>query len=276
MDPKETPLKQIRTFQGDVAEALKRQEESLVSIQRAEHLKVGSAGLSTDTSLQNFKKRKRFFFLLLGSLVLFGLGVAGVWYGYNEFLRKTTTPTIALPLNRFISTDSETDLDLEIATRDTLINALSSAALNVPAGELRHINFPLSISEFLAMLESRAPGSLVRAFDTFMFGTFGESPFLIIKLASFENAFAGMFAWEKDLAQDIGPLFTTARFLRDLPPESTFIDITDRNKDIRLLMLADQPILLYSFFDNKMLIITDSVETLRMLIDRLTREKLSR
>ena len=109
-----------------------------------------------------------------------------------------------------------------------------------------------------------------------MFGTFGESAFLIIKLASFENAFAGMLMWEKSLSQDIGPLFATAEFLRSVPPETVFTDITDRNKDIRILALGGQPILLYSFLDNNTLIITDSMETLRTLIDRLTQEKLSR
>ena len=75
---------------------------------------------------------------------------------------------------------------------------------------------------------------------------------------------------------DIGPLFSTALLLRDIPSESVFIDITDRNKDIRALTYEEQPILLYSFFDSKMLIITDNIETLRTVIDRLTREKLSR
>ena len=277
MEKDETPLKQIRTFQGDVAEALQKQQESLVSIQQTEHLKKSSARSATLTPLENSKSRTESFYLLLGSLVLFALGVIGAWYAYNEFVRKVATPIMTAPANRFVSADAEINLNLRSSSRETLINTLTSAVEGVPARELRHINFALSTSEFLEMLETRASGSLVRAFDPlFMFGAFGESTFLIIKLVSFENAFAGMLAWEKNLSQDIGPLFATAEFSRSMPSGSTFTDITDRNKDVRILALGDQPILLYSFFDNNMLIITDHIETLRTLIDRLTREKLSR
>ncbi len=277
MNPEETPLKQIRTFQGDVAEVLQKQQESLVSIQQKEHLKRDSIESSTGTSSQNPNRRKELFFLFLGSLLFFTIGIVGVWYAYNEFIKKSTTTIIAAPANRFVSANTEVNLDLATTSRETFISNLSSATSGVPNGELKHIVLHLSTSEFLEKLESRAPGSLIRAFDPlFMFGAFGKSTFLIIKLASFENTFAGMLLWEKNLAEDIGPLFATAPLLRNIPSESVFIDITDRNKDIRALAPDGQPILLYSFFDNNMLIITDNIETLRVLVDRLTREKLSR
>lgn len=277
MEKDETPLKQIRTFQGDVAEALRREQRSLVSIQQAEHLKKGAAPSALDTLSENTKRRREIFFLFLGSLLLFTLGTVGAWYAYNEFVRRTITPIMNAPANRFVSVNTESNLTLAATSREDLIKTLSDAVQGVPNGELVHINFPLSTTRFLEMLGTRAPGSLIRAFDPlFMFGAFGESTFLIIKLVSFENAFAGMLAWEQNLNQDIGPLFTTAELSRNVPPESTFTDVTDKNKDVRVLALGDQTVLLYSFFDNNMLIITDHIETLRTLIDRLTREKLSR
>ena len=277
MTPDETPLKQIRTFQGDVAEALQRERESLVSIQQAEHLKKSSTPSAASTPSESSKRRTEFFLLFLGSLVLFILGTVGVWYAYNEFVSGAAVPIMTAPANRFISADTETNLTLTAVSREALINTIINAVGNVPIGELKHINLSLSTSEFLQSLESRAPASLIRAFNPlFMFGAFGESAFLIIKLTSFENAFAGMLAWEKNLGQDIGPLFATAKSLANLPPGSVFTDITDKNKDVRALASGDQLVLLYSFFDNNMLIITDRIETLRTLIDRLTREKLSR
>lgn len=277
MDPQEeNPLKQIRTFQGDVAEALRRQQESLVSIQRREHLKNNQTEPAPDRASQDSKK-KAFLIFFLGSLVLFVVGVIGTWFIYNEFIRKTTTPTISTPLNRFLPSDTEIDTKLENISREVLIDTISNAIENVLGGELRHIILPLSTADFLQILKSRAPGSLVRAFDPlFMFGALGENNFLIIKLVSFENAFAGMLSWEKNIAQDIGPLFATSRLLLDMPAESIFTDMTDRNKDLRVLTFRDQILLLYSFFDNNMLIIADNIETFRTIIERLTREKLSR
>ena len=277
MTPDETPLKQIRTFQGDVAEALQREQRSLVSIQQAEHLKKGSTSSATDTASENTKRKREIFFLFLGSLALFVLGTVGAWYAYNEFVRRTVTPIMTAPANRFVSANTEINLTLTATSREALINTLADAVRGAPSWELIHINFSLSTVKFLEMLGTRAPGSLIRAFDPlFMFGAFGESTFLIIKLVSFENAFAGMLAWEENLNQDIGPLFATAELSKNIAPESTFTDVTDKNKDIRMLALGDQPVLLYSFFDNNMLIITDHIETLRILMDRLTREKLSR
>ncbi len=285
MDKKETPLKQIRTFQGDVAEALEKQRESLVSIQRAEQLKK-SSGWSAPSMPESIQKRKQFFYLLLGSLFFIVLGAIGIKFGFNEFLRKTAPPEIAVPENRFLSASTEMALDLSGASRETIITSLSTTTEGVSRGELKHIVLNkivgeetelLTTSEFLKALESRAPGNLVRAFDPlFMYGVLGDSVFLIIRLVSFENAFAGMLTWEKSLGQDIGPLFATREFLISLPLEPVFIDLTDRNKDIRILSLDNQPIFLYSFFDNDTLIITDTLETLRTLIDRLNREKLSR
>ena len=276
MNPEEEDihLKQIRTFQGDVAEALQKQKDSLVSIQRAEQIKRGP--VSSD-SQNNSKRRLELFYLILGSLVLFILGGVGAWYGYTEYIRKSATPIAEAPANRFISSDDEVNLNLTNASRETLIRVISDAISNVPEGKLRHINSTLTTSEFLTALESKAPGNLVRAFDPlFMFGAYSQSTFIIIKLSSFENAYDGMLTWEPNLSRDIGPLFATAMLLRSAPPEASFGDLIDQNKDIRVLTLGGQPVLLYTFLDNNILIITDNLETLRTLLDRLTREKLSR
>ncbi len=280
----ETPLKQIRTFQGDVAEALERQRESLVSIQRAEYLRKNTTQSSDLITSENTKRRTDLFFLFLGSFVLFSVGLVGSWYAYNEFVRRSSTPIITTPANRFIATNTKVDLPITANSRETLIAMLSNATENIPSGELRHINLPLPTNKFLETLESRAPGNLVRALNPlFMIGAFGKSPttdwtsiFLIFKLDSFENTYSGMLEWEKYLGQDIGPLFATAPLLKNVPIESSFTDIIDRNKDIRILVLNNKTVLLYTFFDNNMLIITDNIETLRILLDRLTREKLSR
>ena len=285
-DPKpQSILKQIRTFQGDVAEALGRQKESLVSIQRAEHLKSGPPKTSNASS-QN-ANRRNLVLLSLGSAILLLLGITGAWYTYNEFIDKSVSPVVTGPANRFISVNTERSLDLANSSRETFLNAISNIVESIPAGEIGHIilkeegpegvSYHLSIDKFLNVLDSRAPGALVRALDPlFMFGSFGNSPFLIIKLTSFENAFAGMLNWEKNLATDFGPLFIDAESLKNIPLEPVFTDVTDRNKDARVFSLEGKPVILYSFFDNNMLIITDNVGTLRTLIDRLTREKLSR
>lgn len=294
-EPAPSPLKQIRTFQGDVAQALSTQKESLFSIRQTEQLKRGFSGFSADDA--EAEGGQKLLLLLVGSLLLLAMAGFGGWYAYGEFVRKTTPPPVAVPESRFLSAESEGDLDISGLTRDTLIEAVTRASSGTEQGELRHMvlrdgspagegeTAPIaSIAKFLSILESRAPGSLVRAFEpVFMLGTLGESRFLLLKLASFENAFGGMLNWEKDMASDIGTLFSAAELLKSIAPTSVFQDIVYQNKDVRALLAEEggeatttRPALLYSFFDNRMLIITDRLETLRTLIDRLNRNKLTR
>ena len=281
-------LKQIRTYQGDVAEALKRQKESLVSIQRTEEMRRSTSdNKEARLTAEESKRRRDIFFLILGSIVLFTIGGGGAWYAYHGFIASSTTPLPDEPENRFVTVNSENILDISsINGRDELVSKLASATENTPERELRQVNLKknnlvgkqelVPVEEFLAILRTRAPSSLVRSFEPyFMYGSLGKSNFIIIKLNSFENAFAGMLSWEKSMAEDIGPIFATVSLLRESDSSNVFVDMTDKNKDLRVLEVGGRTFLLYSFLENKTLIITDNIETLRFLINRLTLEKLS-
>lgn len=291
-----SPLSQIRTFQGDVAEAIRRQSESLVSIQRQEAAKREG---STETSLEaeRLKKRNDFLFLIFGSVFLIGAAITGAWYGYEAYLRKTAPPATDIPANRFVPVTSEAKIDLSGMSREEFQAAFAESTKDLADNELRHIignitrastTSLISPSQFFIMLESGASGSLIRAFDThFMIGALSDSseatpdsPFIIFKLTSFENAFGGMLNWEGDMAEDLLPIFAKVNLLKVSATPPVFKDVVVKNKDVRVLSAgvgtSTEPVLLYSFFDNRMLIITDSIETLQTIIDRLIRERLSR
>lgn len=282
--PSPSPLKQIRTYQGDVAKALARQNESLYSIQKAEKLRsvTEASDLANEERAQ---KRGEFFLLLLGSFVLLALSGAGGYYSYRSYLEKTAAPPVIAPMSRFIASESSVPLDINGLERDSLFSTISAAALENNDADVRHIVVNASTTDFFALLNTRAPGSLVRAFEeTFMLGALGESRFLIFKLASFENAFGGMLLWEKTMPSDIGGLFSTSEVLKNITPASVFKDTVSRNKDARALYAelalengtTTEPVLIYSFFDRNYLIITENFDVLQTLIERLTREKLSR
>jgi hypothetical protein len=308
--PSEDPsLKQIRTFQGDVADALNRQQESLVSIQQTQQAKFRREGLAAaETDEEIARRRKEFALLIVGSFFFILLGGLGAWYGYRQYLEKTAPPVILAPENRFISAESTANIDAAGKTREDILAAFNDALFDLPSGSLRQVVLrrggvgkPLNEAplvetrSFFEIMGTRAPGSLVRAFNPlFMLGaiglpdqSLGSSRFLIIKLASYENAFAGMLNAEKVVAEDLAPLFSTSSLLNGIAPASVFKDVIVRNKDVRVLEIAEtgqgtttpataRTALLYSFLDNEMLIITEDLATLETLIERLTREKLSR
>lgn len=306
-----SPLKQIRTFQGDVAEALHTQNESIVSIQQHEVARrmeakkeaplppverpeveapiVRPLPVETPEEREEREVRTSGFKLLGGIIFLVLLGAGGGWYAYKGYRQKTFVPVVEIVPNRFLTTDSLINIDVVPLARETFIQNIQAERTTSRSGieqiELKKgegVNSPLmTTSAFLDFLQARAPGSLVRAFNPlFMMGLLSGNPrhtFLIIKLDSFENAFPGMLGWEKFLADDLLPLFAADAIVKNLPSDTVWKDITIQNKDARVLKdSTGTTVLLYSFFDNNRLLITDSEETLRTLITRLTSEKLSR
>ncbi|MEK7187076.1 MAG: hypothetical protein AAB690_02165 [Patescibacteria group bacterium] len=283
-------LSQIRTYQGDIANVLNKQNESLVSIQQTEITKRRASGLPMESGPAGHKK---IALLVIGSIVLLILGSFGGWAAYREFVRKTTPPFTVVPESRLIRVSEEVGLDISLAssTRLDFIKAIREKTdLPLEKGSIRHIvlsessepnSAEVSTQLFLKILEAKIPSSLIRAFDkSFMLGVLGgeiPSHFLIIKVSSFENVFTGMLAWEANLAHDLGPLFATAEQLRNLAGQTQFTDITSKNKDMRVLLdEGGEAIILYSFFDDHTLIITDKIETLHIIIARLNSESLSR
>lgn len=291
MDEKSrSTLKQIRTFQGDVAEALEKENASLVSIQRKEEVKREKTGAPAPVNPLDEEKKKNLLLLFVGSIFLIGCGGLAAWYSYDQYVKRTQPPVISTPENRFIAAETSINIDTTSLTRSTFISLIADKAQGVGQSEVRHFvlrNGSSSVSQiastslFFKIMEADAPSSLVRALDKdFMLGTLGTSHFLIFKVNSYENAFPGMLEWEKTMADDIGPLFATYDLLKATGDPSVFKDVASRNKDARVLFSIGEsgqtPVLVYSFFDNRMLIITDSLESLKTLIDRLTAELLSR
>lgn len=284
-----SPLKQIRTFQGDVASVLQNQKESIYSIQETERLKRASGGTVIDTTPKD-AHRGQFALLLLGTFLLIALGAFGAWFAYREYLNKTAPPIVETPQSQFITPQSSVVINAKGITRDKLIQAIFDNSSNLSSSELQNLVLEtdtttaglMTTAQFFSTLQSRAPGNLVRALDpTFMLGSLGDHRFLIFKLLSYENAFGGMLNWESNMTDDIGPLFLTAPLLQSIPASSVFKDTVSKNKDLRVLYApvdasgtTTAPVLLYSFFDSKMLIITDDVETMHTLTNRLTAELL--
>ncbi len=290
----DTFLKQIRTFQGDVASAIEEQNETLISIQRAQEQK-NAEDIALGITLSPEEKaeresRKKTIMLLIGIIVLFGFGTTGALFAYKAYKAKTSLPSPQVVPNRFLITEEYEKLNVLTLNRDSFIQKIQSEWLPMTGSGVKQIQLEknsgstteiITTADFLNLIRSRAPGSLVRAFDPlFMFGLIDMNPkhtFILIKLDSFDLAFAGMLKWEMDLADDILPLFVPLDVSQNVPSQTTFGDLIIRNKDVRILKNSTgQTVLIYTFYDNNMLIITDNENTLKIILDRLDSEKLSR
>lgn len=168
---------------------------------------------------------------------------------------------------------------------------------------------PLSAAAFVRYLSPSVPDTLLRSIEpnTYLLGIHsfdGNQPFLILKADSYEGAYAGMLAWEPYMRADLSPLFvrvppvlirtapsapvatTTATSTEGSAASSTddasppapeaspvnagFIDRIVENHDARVLQNADEQILLlWTFINRNVLVITTNEATLREIISRL-------
>ncbi|MDP2651328.1 MAG: hypothetical protein Q8O98_01920 [bacterium] len=279
-------LKQIRTFQGDVADAINRQKESLVSIQRAEQVKSMPAEVKKSPEE---KARLKSIVLLSLSFALVIAGGTGGWFTYRKFSSQQAPPVYTPPPGRLITPNKEATIGTEGLSRESLIRLVAENEQGIKPGELKHLILPIEASKLFEVLKAKAPGNMIRALDPeFMLGILGQPPsvesavgtasvFLIIKVNSFENVFPGMLAWEESMLEDIGPLFATRLKSLGMSEENPFEDQTFKNKDARVLKDTDgTTVIIYSFLDAKTLIITDSERSLETLMGRLTLSSLSR
>jgi hypothetical protein len=287
--PPPSPLKQIRTFQGDIAEALGKQQTSVFSLQQRERAKGEAASKLAPESQKESSGNKKIILLILGTIILVGLGGGGTWYAYTQYKVKSALPIVTVVPNRFISVQNSLTIDTSTLTRDSLIAAIRTEnAKTFAPGAVEELQLNMTTEDFLNLLQASTPGNLVRALDPlFMLGELGGSvdtpagglthTFLIIKLDSFENAFPGMLDWEPTLATDMLPLFATDAEVQNVSATSTFSDITIQNKDARILKdINGHTVLLYSFYANNYLIITDNEDSLGALIGLLDSQTLSR
>lgn len=292
-EPEGSHLKQIRTFEGDVADAIKKQNESLISIQRKEEKRRDAVQTLSPNAGQQVEHRFSFkpLMMALFTIIFIGGGGYGAYYALTTYQEKTALPVVNTPKNQFLGVSKTISVDASTLGRQAVIDEVVRVRSEQRDGDsLDQIQFErrsgetselLAFSDFLTRLNSHAPNPLVRAFDPlFMFGVLSSSPshsVLIVKLKSFENAFPGMLEWEGRLVEDMLPLFIDPTELAGIATNSIFKDKTIQNHDTRVLRNSyNQIVLIYGFFDNDTLIMTDDESSFRTIINRLQAEKLSR
>lgn len=293
----ETPLKQppvntspkispIRTYQSDAARSVQENKTSVVRMVIAEQGK-------RDKQLGELSPRSSKNIILISLSVI--LLIAGVLLSTYFFVKNVSTsndtPTGVVRIKTFILTEEDFGIDVTDSNREATwkksINSIKT--LNPRLDTLVNIYFTetkdylsqpeiINTERFFSVLESKIPSPLLRSLDSeFLFGIHsfnGNQPFLILKTNFYENAAAGMYSWEKDMAEEILPLFGIAPSGNSNIYEKDFVDAIVKNKDVRTLKdNADQPMIMYYFKDKKTIIITTNEATLSELITRLSVSK---
>lgn len=276
----------VRTYMSDMAEAVRQNEMSVIKIALEEQKRRerGDYYLKVEGT-----PKKKLFWIMGGILILAG-AIGITYFAIQKGKEKELPPPIIQTFVSLVSYDTEESIDItNIVNKSDLVkiieNELNKKNVN---GSIKALFLkktidglisPFSLNNFWEITKTNIPGTLTRSFaEEYTLGVYTPiSPydknrlFLIIKINNYDQAYAGMLEWEKNMLSDLFPVFKI-----DINEENKellekqFKDIIIKNKDARILYTNDgADILFYIFPDKKTLIITDSQEAIKEIITRL-------
>ncbi len=268
-----TPIKSLRTFQGDVQEAMSKNKTSTTTVFVAEE-KRRLENPTPETAYRQNKTRNKTFIILGTLLIVIGTGaVFGIYFWKSNekvVIEQKTKTLIAFSEERQISIDNLHKSEFVskfLQNINTWKASVNSVLYLNPFSDGQEI----AIEYLLSILGPNMPASLVRSFGKqYMLGIYSfdtNEPFIILKVSDYSLAYPGMLKWEKDMSKDLGLIFkiqsengTTTR---------AFVDETIKNKDIRALKdSAGNSLLLYSFIDRQTLVIAKNENILSAIVGK--------
>lgn len=223
--------------------------------------------------------------LLSVALLILGAGVLGGVLYINRDKPLTLSP---LEIDTLVFADQSQDIPVQTVRGDAFMGLLATrmSKAELPLNAISALQLTtlsetgdvveITTQEWFDHAQTQAPSALVRAFSPkFMLGIHsleGVEPFLVFKTAFYENAFAGMLAWEKTMSRDLSPLFGTT-ILSDSGPAtsgSPFYDRLINNIDVRILVdLKSEIRLIYGFIDRQTVVISNNRDTFLEVVNRL-------
>lgn len=212
----------VRTFQSDIAHAVKNDNVSAIKIAMAEKNRR-----EQDTHYANFAKPRRSHGALVAiiiTLILVGGGVAGVYFYTNKPLPPTIAETIAPNEPELLYSEEQALVDSNGKSSDKITAEIRGELLkDLEFGVIKRVLLSkgtasstknTTTSEFLTLIRSGVPDGLRSAFaPQYFLGGYSKGPhetFIIIKIASYESAYAGMLAWEPHMEKDLGKFFPSS------------------------------------------------------------------
>jgi len=292
--------KALRTLEGDIREAVEKRNVSTASIVMSEQAKVESATVQKKESSGLWKKLLLVFF----SFFLVIVGAGGCYYLYLKSPLAPSAPVAPKPvaIPSIVAADSQKTLDLTGMGSGAASTAVENALSNISNGngsilqivpikkESSSEENVVSASDFLTMVDLPAPDILFRSLnEQWQLGTYNDNgsaaPFIILTDNFFQNAYAGMIAWENTLPDNFADIFGYADKAKEnetvgtstvtsfFTIQGSFKDGVIDNKDVRAFVEPNGVLLvLYSFVDNNTVVITTDENALAKIIDLLEKE----
>lgn len=274
----------MRTLKTDMARAVKEEGISISSIAVSEQVKK-QLGKATEPDGPAKTNNRLLFLLIILVLAVVGAGVY-LWWSSQPEPVPVINPASTVP-EPFFFAEAAAAIDVGEAKNQAdprrLVNA-SALPADFGTRSVKQLYFTrgsvaLTGPELARAFGWELPDSLFRNFDApYMFGVYNDGEknnrFLIMSVKLYDQAFAGMLAWEKNLAEDLLPLLTDIPAGQPAPVTTDFKDKLLRNKDARYTTnLEDKTVLFYSFLDQNTIAFTPNEATFIELLGRYINAK---
>jgi hypothetical protein len=283
----------IHTYKSDFAEHINEKDATAFSVIAAEADAQGTIQTVV------FKERRPFPTAIVAGFLLIILGGGGLYAAYHVVTNRPMTvfaprvPSLIVADERKELTGSGQELlaGLAAAASEPLAEGdvrvtYTTSATTSPDGTVSML--PQSGGALIAALALPMPDILFRSITSE--STVGviraddeQHVFFILRVDSFERSFAGMLAWEGNIASDLALLYpeypapapvgasTASTTMPAVSVNSSFADEVFGNRDARALRDSlDRPILVYGFHDKETLIIARNEPAYLTLIERLS------
>jgi hypothetical protein len=292
---KETPIQQFRTIQSDVASVAQEKKSTVQEFIAAEQQKA-----IKKPAVVEDPKRGVYLLMLSGILIGGGLLALGGYFA----IKYRPKPPAAIIIDQQNIVSNEKVKQITVAPGVNVVTYLLSAQKDTTGAknEIVKLEFkeegatePFTAEEFATRFSPTIPTWLARAFNPVYLaglhnGPNNWQPVMIFKVDSYENGYAGMLKWEETMADEfkdfypqktVRPVATTTASTSPSAPTQIiptgFRDVIIKNKDVRVLEDASgRRLILYSFPDPTMLVITTDQAALEEAFARLTTSKFVR
>ena len=269
-------IKPVRTFKSDAEEAVRYKNVSTIDIAVAEQKKREA------TPIEYIEPRESHSGIFIATVIIVILVIGVGWFYWfktsqtekPEPIRASIETIIPYTAGSTLVLNSESDSLVLIGAK---LNAANTGLGNVYAlVPTQNATSTVYADISLVFANVNMPDRLARSLASeYMIGTYiydVNGPFIILKNTFFQNAFAGMLEWEKDMRNDLLPLIQVSH-----PSERSVTAYTDKfedvvvsNIDARALRGNDDRIILaYIFADPETIVIATSENTLKYVLDRL-------
>lgn len=215
-------IRPVRTYQEDIADAIKNDNVSMIKIALAEK-KRQDGGKSFSSIIEPEVKSSSTY--IIAGITFVVLVMVGLAFGYIYLQSQNATKQAAdmaqMQIPQIIYTEMSSNINTAGIDSNAIFKAINQEKVGLmDTGTMKALYLTtgqgtstqaLSAEQFFQTIGTRVPNSIVRSLDpNFLLGVYAYTPremFAIFKVKSYDTAFAGMLDWEPNIETDIGNIF---------------------------------------------------------------------